>query len=137
MFRTRVITDTVTPSLHIGYKHCHIKQYNKHGKALRTKTTINDAYFAIGKRLTNLPALRKIGLSANRRLLGVQRLSRDPVDGAQAWAAITDPVTTTTTGMRFTDPRAQALLSTRPVCNGDFTAGYGRVSRMAASDTQP
>jgi hypothetical protein len=72
VFRTRVITDTVTPSLHIDYKHCRIKQYHKEGKALRTETTINDTYdFAIGKRLTNLPALREIGFSANRRLLGV------------------------------------------------------------------
>ncbi|HEX3308583.1 MAG TPA: hypothetical protein VHS32_20240, partial [Streptosporangiaceae bacterium] len=35
VFRTRVITDTVTPSLHIDYKHCRIKQYHKEGKALR------------------------------------------------------------------------------------------------------
>lgn len=115
-FRTRVITDTVTPSLHIDYKHCRIKQYHKHGRALRTETTINDTYdFAIGKRLTNLPALRQIGFSANRRLLRVQRLSHDPADGADALAAITDPATTPTgqrvPGLRFTDPRAQALLS--------------------------
>ncbi len=116
-FRTRVITDTVTPSLHIDYKHCRIKQYHKEGKALRTETTINDTYdFAIGKRLTNLPALREIGFSANRRLLRVQRLSHDPADGADALAAITDPVTTPTgqrvPGLRFTDARVQALLST-------------------------
>lgn len=115
-FRTRVITDTVTPSLHVDYKHCRIKQYHKEGRALRTETTINDTYdFAIGKRLTNLPALRQIGFSANRRLRGVQRLSHDPTDGATALAAITDPVTTATgqrvPGPRFTDPRAQALLS--------------------------
>ena len=31
---------------------CQIKQYNKHGKALRTATTINDTYdFAIGRRM--------------------------------------------------------------------------------------
>ncbi|MDP8971385.1 MAG: hypothetical protein M3N52_12990 [Actinomycetota bacterium] len=116
VFRTRVITDTVTPSLHIDYKHCRIKQYHKEGRALRTETTINDTYdFAIGKRLTNLPALRQIGFSANRRLLRVQRLSHNPADGADALAAITDPVITATgqrvPGMRFTDPRVQALLS--------------------------
>jgi hypothetical protein len=116
MFRTRVITDTVTPSLHIDYRHCRIKQYHKQGRALRTETTINDTYdFALGKRLTNLPALREIGFSANRRLLRVPRLSHNPADGATALAAITDPVTTDTgqriPGLRFTDPRAQALLS--------------------------
>jgi hypothetical protein len=31
-----VITEGVTPSLHIDYKHCRIKQYHKHGRALRT-----------------------------------------------------------------------------------------------------
>jgi hypothetical protein len=116
VFRTRVITDTVTPSLHVNYKQCRIKQYHKEGKALRTETTINDTYdFTIGRRLTNLPALRQIGFSANRRLLGVQRLSHDPADGADALTAITSPVLTDTgqpvPGLRFTDPRAQALLS--------------------------
>jgi hypothetical protein len=116
VFRTRVITDTVTPSLHIDYKKTRIKQYHKEGKALRTETTINDTYdFVIGKRLTNLPALREIGFTANRRLLRVQRLSHDPADGADALAAITEPVTTPTgrrvPGLRFTDPRVHALLS--------------------------
>ena len=69
-FRTRVITEGVTPSLHVDYKHTTIKQYHKEGRALRTETTINDTRdFGIGKRLTNLPALREIGFSANRRLL--------------------------------------------------------------------
>jgi hypothetical protein len=30
-FRTRVLTDGVTPSLHLDYKHCRIKQYHKEG----------------------------------------------------------------------------------------------------------
>jgi hypothetical protein len=115
-FRTRVITQHVTPSLYVDYKHTTIKQYHKEGRALRTETTINDTYdFAIGRRLTNLPALRQIGFSANRRLLDVQRLSHDPADGTTTLAAITDPVITDTgqrvAGMRFTDDRVQALLS--------------------------
>ena len=32
-FRTRVITEDVTPSLHVDYKHSKIKQYHKLGKA--------------------------------------------------------------------------------------------------------
>src|SRR6266705_2549795 len=92
-FRTRVITDGVTPSLHVLYKHTQIKQYHKHGRALRTETTINQAMdFGLGKRLTNLPALREIGYTANRRLLGVQRLSHDPVTGADALHSACDPV---------------------------------------------
>ena len=115
-FRTRVITQHVTPSLYVDYKHTTIKQYHKEGRALRTETTINDTYdFNVGRRLTNLPALRQIGFSANRRLLGVQRLSHSPADGAATLTAVTTPTVTTTgqrvPGLRFTDPRAQALLS--------------------------
>ncbi len=62
-----------------------IKQYHKEGRALRTETTINDTRdFGIGKRLTNLPALRQVGFSANRRLLDVQRISHDPITGTDA-----------------------------------------------------
>ena len=114
-FRTRVITSGVTPSLHVDYKNSKIKQYHKLGKALRTETTVNDTRdFGIGKRLTNLPALRQIGFSANRRLLAVQTLSHDPIAGADALAQVTDPVLTGTgtrvAGLRLTDPRALALL---------------------------
>jgi hypothetical protein len=116
-FRTRVITDGVTPSLHVDYKHATIKQYHKEGRALRTETTVNDTRdFAIGKRLTNLPALRAVGFSANRRLLGVQRLSHDPARGADVFSAVNDPIInpdgTRVPDLRFADPRAHALLHT-------------------------
>jgi hypothetical protein len=68
-FRTRVITNGVVPSLHVDYRNTKIKQYHKEGRALRTETTINDPReFGLSKRLTNLPALRQIGFTANRRL---------------------------------------------------------------------
>src|SRR5260370_7419403 len=38
-YRTRVITDGVNPSLHVPYKHSHVKQYFKEGRALRTEPT--------------------------------------------------------------------------------------------------
>src|SRR5205823_14387508 len=64
-FRTRVLTEGVTPSLHIDYKHSRIKQYHKEGRALRTETTINYTRdFGIGKRLPNLPATRRIDFNA-------------------------------------------------------------------------
>ena len=70
-FRTRVITEGVTPSLHIDYKRSRIKQYHKEGLALRTETTINDLHdFDIGKRLMNFPALRRIGFQAESTSLG-------------------------------------------------------------------
>jgi hypothetical protein len=115
VFRTRVITAGVTPSLHVDYKHTRIKQYHKEGKALRTETTINDTTdFSIGKRLTNLPALREIGFSANRRLLHVQRLGHDPITGAEALHVITDTRTTAAgtriPGLRLAQRRSHALL---------------------------
>ena len=49
-FSTRVITDGILPSLHVEYKRCHIKQYFKRGRALRTETTFNNTYdFRIGR----------------------------------------------------------------------------------------
>ncbi len=114
-FRTRVITDGVTPSLHVDYKHSKIKQYHKLGQALRTETTINDTNdFGIGRRLHNLPALRKVGFAANRRLLDVQRTSHDPVIGSDRLTEVCGPVIIhgqrKAPGLRFGDPRVHALL---------------------------
>ncbi len=91
-FRTPVLTEGVVPSLHVDYKRSKIKQYHKLGKALRTETTINDATdFGVGKRLHNLPTLREIGFSANRRLLEVQRTSCDCAIGEDAFAQVCAP----------------------------------------------
>jgi hypothetical protein len=114
-FRTRVLTEGVTPSLHVDYKRSRIKQYHKEGRALRTETTINDARdVGVGKRLKNLPALREIGFQANRRLLQVERLTHDCAIGADAFRAVTTPQVVDgqrVAALRFADPRAQALLS--------------------------
>jgi hypothetical protein len=88
-FRTRVLTEGVTPSLHIDYEHSRIKQYHKEGRALRTETTINDPRdFGIGKRLPRLSALRRLGFRANRRLLDVQRISQDRAVGEDAFRRV-------------------------------------------------
>ena len=92
-FRTRVFTQGVTPSLHVEYKHTRVKQYHKEGRALRTETTINDTRdFGIGKRLCNLPALREVGFSANRRLLDAQTISHDPIIGDAVFHHVNQPV---------------------------------------------
>ena len=114
-FRTRVITDGVIPSLHADYKNAKIKQYHKHGRALRTETTINDPHdFGVTKRLTSLPDLRQLGFTANRRLLGVQTISHDPIRGAKAFTELTGPILTDSAtriaGLRFGDDRVHALL---------------------------
>lgn len=114
-FRTRLITEGVTPALHVDYKHSRIKQYHKAGRALRTETTINDTRdFYIGKRLKNLPALREIGFQANRRLLHVQMLSHDCLLGEDAFQQVNQPREVSgqrVAALRFTDPRVQTLLN--------------------------
>ena len=112
-FRTRVITDGVTPSLHVDYKTCRIKQYHKQGRALRTETTINNARdFFCGKRLVNLPRLRQIGFQANRRLIEVQCLSHDCRLGEEVFQQLHRPHEVNgqhAAALRFTDPRVVAL----------------------------
>lgn len=114
-FRTRIVTDGVTPSLHIDYKHSRIKQYHKLGRALRTETTINDTQdFAIGKRLKNLSALRKVGFQANRRLLDVQRISHDTSIGEATFLTLQNPLrreAQRASALRFGDPRVLALFA--------------------------
>jgi hypothetical protein len=114
-FRTRVLTQGVTPSVHIDYKRSRLKQYHKEGRALRTETTINDPRdFGLGKRLRNLPALRQVGFQANRRLLDVQRLSQDCAVGEDAFRRVNGPVVVEgqrASGLRFADAGVQALLS--------------------------
>lgn len=114
-FRTRVLTEGVVPSLHIDYKKSKVKQYHKEGRALRTETTINDTRdFAIGRSLRNLPALRKIGFDANRRLLDVQRLSHDATLGEDEFHRVVRPIDVEgqhAAALRFDDPRVQALFA--------------------------
>jgi hypothetical protein len=117
LFRTRVVTKGVTPSLYINYKGCHIKQYHKEGRALRTETTIHNARdfgTRVGKRLHNLPVLRQIGFQANRRLLDVQRVSQDCALGEEEFRRVTQPLHVQgqrSSALRYADPRVLALLS--------------------------
>jgi hypothetical protein len=148
-FRTRVLTDGVTPSLHVDYKHSRIKQYHKEGQALRTETVINDTRdFAIGRLLHNLPALRKVGFDANRRLLDVQRLSHDCALGEDAFQSLQGPVTVDghrASALRFGDPRVQALLHAlvlfvflaRGFANKDLRAQLAPLLGLRPSDIRP
>jgi hypothetical protein len=111
--RARILTQGVTPSLHVSYKNTRIKQHHKEQRALRTETTVNNTYdFGVGKRLHNLPKLRDIGFAANRRLLEVERLSFDCILAEDAFRHINGPVEQAgqrASGLRFADPRIQPL----------------------------
>src|SRR3984957_6215255 len=125
-FRTRIVSQDVTPSLNVYYKNTRIKQYHKENRALRTETTINNTYdFGIGKRLHNLPKLRQIGFAANRRLLEVERLSHDCMLAEDTFQNINSPVAAgrqRASGLRFADPRVhpllQALILFRQIADG-------------------
>src|SRR3954447_1869068 len=114
-FRTRVLTEGVTPTLHVDYKKARIKQYHKEGRALRTETTINDTRdFDIGKRLKNLLALREVGFRANRRLLDVQTISQDCAVGEEVFRQVTQPCEVAgqrASALRYGDATVLALLS--------------------------
>ncbi len=125
-FRTRVITDGVTPSLHVDYKNSRIKQYHKEGRALRTETTINNTRdFFLGKRLCHLAALRQVGFQANRRLLEVERLSHDCLLGEAALQQVNCPREVNgqhVPALRSTDPRV-LLLWSAPFARGALRRG--------------
>jgi hypothetical protein len=113
-YRTRVITDGVQPSLHVEYKHSHLKQYFKEHRALRTEVTINNPRdFWIRKGLSNLPHLREVGEQVNRKLLEVERVSHHCVLTQDALDRLQQPTVVAgqrVSALRFGDPRIMALL---------------------------
>jgi hypothetical protein len=112
-YRTRVITDGVQPSLHVEYKHSHVKQYFKEQRALRTETTINNPKdFYVAKAIDNLPFLRDLGAQVNRKLLEVERLSHHCVLTQDALDRLQQPTVDAgqrVSALRFGDPRVMAL----------------------------
>jgi hypothetical protein len=113
-YRTRVITDGVQPSLHVEYKHSHVKQYFKEQRALRTETTINNPKdFYVAKAVDNLSFLRDLGQQVNRKLLEVERLSHHCVLTQDALDHLQQPTVHAgqrVSALRFGDPRVMALL---------------------------
>jgi hypothetical protein len=114
-FSTRVVTHGVLPSLHVEYKRCHVKQYFKEGRALRTETTFNDTYdVGIARGLSNFARLRDLGQRINRRLLELEELAHTCDLGAPELAALVQPTRTPedqpAPGLRVGQPRVDALL---------------------------
>jgi hypothetical protein len=115
-FRTRVITAGVVPSLHVEYKRCHIKQYFKEGRALRTETTFNDTYdFGVKRGLSTFAYLRTLGQRINTRLLTAERVAHDCGLGDPQLADLVLPSQTPAgqpaPGLKFGHPRVMALLA--------------------------
>ena len=115
-FRTQVITTGTGPYLYLFHNKTQDGQYLKEGRAPRTQTTLNQPRdLGRGKEPTNPAAIAKAGSAANRRLLDAECLSHDPAAGTAALEMLTSPVISSTCtrvpGIRFPDPRVQALLS--------------------------
>ncbi|MBI2537898.1 MAG: hypothetical protein HYW06_13255 [Gemmatimonadetes bacterium] len=124
-FTTRVITTGVQPSLHIAYQRCHIKQYFKEERALRTETTFNDTYdFGVGRRLSNLSYLRTLGDHINRRVLETERVAHDCGLAPAQLADLVQPTQSAAglpaPALKFGQPRVTALLEA--LCHFRWTA---------------
>jgi hypothetical protein len=114
-FRTRVIQDGVSPSLHINYKQFDLKQYFKQGRGLRTESTFrNPNDFGVNKGLANLPYLQQLGRHISRRLLEVERVSHNCGLSADSIQRVVQPTETEkgekAPGLRFGQPRVMALM---------------------------
>jgi hypothetical protein len=114
-FSSRIITNGVIPSLHIEYKRCHIKQYFKEGRALRTETTFNDTYdVGVRRGLSNFAHLRTLGQQINSRLLQLEQVAHDCGLADAELAGLVLPTSTAAgqpaPGLKFGQPRVTALL---------------------------
>jgi hypothetical protein len=114
-FATRVITAGVHPSLHVQYKRCHVKQYFKEGRALRTETTINDAYdFGLKRGLDHFDTLRRLGQRLNTRVLELEQVAHAgglrERDLADLVVPGTTPAGQPAPALKFGQPRVTALL---------------------------
>ena len=113
-FRTQVITSGTCPYLYLFYKKTQVKQYLKEGGAPHRDHAEPAARLRHRQRADEPRRLAEVGYSANRRLLDAECISHDPAAGAAALEMLTSPVISTTCtripGMRFPDPRVQALL---------------------------
>jgi len=113
-FRTRVITNGVTPSLHAYYKNTGIKQYHKEHRALRTETTINNTRdFNIARTCSTFPPCAKSAFPPTDVFSMSQRLSHDCFVGHEALQKAQEPrveANQRTSGLRFGDSKTHVLL---------------------------
>jgi hypothetical protein len=115
-FFTRVVHAGVHPRLQVRYKSCDIRQYFKLNQALRNECVMNNPLdFGIGKDISNLWKLRRLGSDINRRLLQVERVSQHCALDLETVDSIIHPTVTQdgqrAPGLRFGEPRTMALMA--------------------------
>lgn len=114
-FETRVVNAYTSPTITFRYKHSTVKQYLKEGLALRTETTVNDAYdFDRGRRLDHLAELRSRGDAINAALLDHEANAETArLEGPELTCLVRPTVThgRRIAALRLGDPRVMALLA--------------------------
>jgi len=114
-FQTRIVNACTLPVISFRYKHSTVKQYLKEGVALRTETTINDAYdFDLGRRLDNLPTLRARGEATNAALLAHEENADTARLNGPELTQLVQPIRhqdRRIPALRLGDPRVMALLA--------------------------
>lgn len=127
-FATVVIAPKTLPVLRLHYRKTVLKQYLKAGRALRTEVVFNDPRdVGLGKRLENLPALRRKAEEIADRLLALERGTETAqLDGPE----LSDLVLPGRRGgrripaLRFGDPRVMALLGAVVAAFGQLPLGF-------------
>lgn len=116
LFRTRVITAGVDPSIELHYRRSKAKAYFKLGRALRIETTCNDTHdLGLGRSPPNLPELLRTMRLLNERTLAALDARAVPLASAAAIERVVLPTRTEqgerAAALRFGDPRVMALWS--------------------------
>jgi hypothetical protein len=112
--KTKVVTRNTDVTVNAFYKSSRIKQYLKHGRALRIETVINcPGDLRCQRRLVHLDELQPRARAINRRLLDTERVGQGCVLASPAFERIARPTLTEdgrkTPALRFGDLRVQAL----------------------------
>ena len=112
--KTKIVTRGTEVTVNAFYKSSRIKQYLKHGRALRIETVINSPDDLRGqRRLVHLNELQARARAVNRRLLDTERVGQGCVLASPAFERIARPTLTEdgrkTPALRFGDLRVQAL----------------------------
>jgi hypothetical protein len=112
--KTKIVTRGTEVTVNAFYKSSRIKQYLKHGRALRIESVINSPDdLRCQRRLIHLHELQARARAINQRLLDTERVGQGCVLASPAFARIAQPTLTEdgrrTPALRFGDPRVQAL----------------------------
>jgi len=113
-FKTAIDRRCDGVTINAFWRHSRVKQYLKDGRALRIETVVNSPDdLGCQRRLPNLPDLQARARAVNARLLHTEKVGQGCVFDSPAFARISQPTFTEdgrrAPGLRFGDPRAQAL----------------------------